>query len=130
VPKIAQLVEARIHQWFDERCVEPRVQQIVLPSLWPRKKNTRGPEDSPSDKEDDGENSAIDDSIAEHKGGSSPADGSLEARMAAEGKILREAEGKEENEEKSTRNEGMRKRLTLHRAVGSTENFKIPGGFS
>ncbi|KAF2422065.1 hypothetical protein EJ08DRAFT_619670 [Tothia fuscella] len=42
VPKIAQLVEARIHAWLDERCVEPRVQQIVLPSLWPRKKNTRG----------------------------------------------------------------------------------------
>ncbi|KAK5121907.1 hypothetical protein LTR85_004479 [Meristemomyces frigidus] len=42
VPKVAQLVEARIHQWFDERCVEPRFQQILLPSLWPRKKNTRG----------------------------------------------------------------------------------------
>lgn len=42
VPKIAQLVEARIHQWFDDRCVEPRFQQIVLPSLWPRKKTTRG----------------------------------------------------------------------------------------
>lgn len=42
VPKIAQLVEGRIHQWFDDRCVEPRFQQIVLPSLWPRKKNTRG----------------------------------------------------------------------------------------
>jgi maintenance of morphology protein 1 len=45
VPKIAQLVEGRIHQWFDERCVEPRFQQIVLPSLWPRKKNTRGGDD-------------------------------------------------------------------------------------
>lgn len=42
VPKIAQLVEQRIHNWFDERCVEPRFQQIVLPSLWPRKKNVRG----------------------------------------------------------------------------------------
>lgn len=42
VPKIAQLVEQRIHAWFDERCVEPRFQQIVLPSLWPRKKNVRG----------------------------------------------------------------------------------------
>ncbi|KAI9872497.1 MAG: ERMES complex subunit mmm1 [Pleopsidium flavum] len=42
VPKIAQLVEARLHSWFDERCVEPRFQQIVLPSLWPRKRNTRG----------------------------------------------------------------------------------------
>lgn len=42
VPKIAQLVEARLHAWFDERCVEPRFQQIVLPSFWPRKRNTRG----------------------------------------------------------------------------------------
>ncbi|KAK4993228.1 ERMES complex subunit mmm1 [Elasticomyces elasticus] len=44
VPKIAQLVEQRLHAWFDERCVEPRFQQIVLPSLWPRKRNTRGGE--------------------------------------------------------------------------------------
>ena len=43
IPKIAQLVESRLHAWFDERCVEPRVQQVVLPSLWPRKRNTRGP---------------------------------------------------------------------------------------
>lgn len=46
VPKIAQLVEARLHKWFDERAVEPRFQEIALPSLWPRKKNTRGPEDA------------------------------------------------------------------------------------
>ncbi|KAI0480800.1 mitochondrial outer membrane protein MMM1 [Xylariaceae sp. FL0804] len=45
VPKIAQLVEARLHRWFDERAVEPRFQEIALPSLWPRKKNTRGGED-------------------------------------------------------------------------------------
>ena len=49
VPKIAQLVEARLHTWFDERCVEPRFQQIELPSLWPRKKNTRGGEDAASE---------------------------------------------------------------------------------
>lgn len=49
VPKIAQLVEARLHRWFDERAVEPRFQEIALPSLWPRKKNTRGPDDSVSD---------------------------------------------------------------------------------
>ena len=54
VPKIAQLIEGRIHAWFDERCVEPRFQQIVLPSLWPRKRNTRG---------GDTDESAIDDSI-------------------------------------------------------------------
>lgn len=41
VPKIGQLVESRLYQWIDERCVEPRFQQIVLPSLWPRKKTTR-----------------------------------------------------------------------------------------
>ncbi|KAK6080712.1 mitochondrial outer membrane protein MMM1 [Seiridium cupressi] len=45
VPKIAQLIEARLHSWFDDRCVEPRFQQIALPSLWPRKKNTRGGDD-------------------------------------------------------------------------------------
>ncbi|RDW70221.1 maintenance of mitochondrial morphology protein 1 [Coleophoma crateriformis] len=49
VPKIAQLVEARLHTWFDERCVEPRFQQIELPSLWPRKKNTRGGEEASSE---------------------------------------------------------------------------------
>ncbi|KAL8693662.1 MAG: hypothetical protein Q9218_001572 [Villophora microphyllina] len=43
IPKIAQMVENRLHAWIDERCVQPRVQQVVLPSLWPRKKNTRGP---------------------------------------------------------------------------------------
>ncbi|KAF2861923.1 hypothetical protein K470DRAFT_256461 [Piedraia hortae CBS 480.64] len=53
VPKIAQLVENRIHQWFDDRCVEPRFQQIVLPSLWPRKKTTRGGDEAAVD--DDGE---------------------------------------------------------------------------
>ncbi|KAK7963690.1 hypothetical protein PG996_008617 [Apiospora saccharicola] len=47
VPKIAQLVESRLHKWFDDRVVEPRFQEIALPSLWPRKKNTRGGEDIP-----------------------------------------------------------------------------------
>lgn len=46
VPKIAQLIEDGIHAWFDGRCVEPRFQQIVLPSLWPRKKTTRGGEEA------------------------------------------------------------------------------------
>ena len=49
VPKIAQLVEARLHTWFDERAVEPRFQQIELPSLWPRKKNTRGGDEGSSE---------------------------------------------------------------------------------
>ncbi|TQS38714.1 hypothetical protein Golomagni_00774 [Golovinomyces magnicellulatus] len=45
MPKIAQIVEKRLHAWFDERAVEPIFQQIELPSLWPRKKNTRGGEE-------------------------------------------------------------------------------------
>jgi maintenance of mitochondrial morphology protein 1 len=49
VPKIAQLVEARLHRWFDERAVEPRFQEIALPSMWPRMKNTRGTGDEALD---------------------------------------------------------------------------------
>lgn len=49
VPKIAQLIESRLHRWFDERAVEPRFQEIALPSLWPRKKNTRGPDSTTAD---------------------------------------------------------------------------------
>ncbi|KAF2714958.1 hypothetical protein K504DRAFT_445880 [Pleomassaria siparia CBS 279.74] len=56
VPKIAQLIESRVHAWFDERVVEPRFQQIVLPSLWPRKRNTRGGDDT-----HDGDEEAISD---------------------------------------------------------------------
>ena len=41
IPKIAQLVESRLHQWIEERCVEPRVQHVPLPSFWPRRRNTR-----------------------------------------------------------------------------------------
>ena len=36
VPKIAQLVEARAQAWFEERVVEPRVQVVPLPGVWPR----------------------------------------------------------------------------------------------
>jgi maintenance of morphology protein 1 len=40
VPKIAQLVEWRVQQWFEERVVEPRVQVVALPGIWPRMRNT------------------------------------------------------------------------------------------
>ncbi|ODH49990.1 hypothetical protein GX48_03936 [Paracoccidioides brasiliensis] len=36
VPKVAQLVEARVQSWFEERVVEPRVQVVGLPNIWPR----------------------------------------------------------------------------------------------
>ena len=41
VPKIAQLVEAQVQAWFEERVVEPRVQVVALPGLWPRMGTTR-----------------------------------------------------------------------------------------
>ncbi|KAG0160529.1 hypothetical protein PDIDSM_8059 [Penicillium digitatum] len=33
---LSQLIEARVHSWFEERVVEPRVQVVGLPDLWPR----------------------------------------------------------------------------------------------
>lgn len=64
VPKIAQLVEARLHAWFDERCVEPRFQRVVLPSLWPRRENagTRGEPEPDSSTAGDGPSLGEDDS--------------------------------------------------------------------
>lgn len=41
LPKLSQLVESRIRKWFVERCVQPRFQEITMPSVWPRRKNTR-----------------------------------------------------------------------------------------
>lgn len=41
VPKISALIESKLRYWFVERCVEPRFQVVKIPSLWPRKENTR-----------------------------------------------------------------------------------------
>lgn len=41
IPRISSILENVIRKWFIERCIEPRFQLIKLPSLWPRKKNTR-----------------------------------------------------------------------------------------
>lgn len=102
VPKIAQLVESQLHAWFDERAVEPRFQQIVLPNFWPRKKNTRGgEEEDDADSKADDADGRID---SHHKRRASnihtqskpvvpgPAPSAFEARMEAEGAKLREAE--------------------------------------
>ncbi|ODV93243.1 hypothetical protein PACTADRAFT_51859 [Pachysolen tannophilus NRRL Y-2460] len=53
VPKIGNLVESKLREWFVERCIEPRFQLIKLPSIWPRKKNTREPLNNPSSNVDD-----------------------------------------------------------------------------
>lgn len=100
VPKIAQLIESRVHAWFDERAVEPRFQQIVLPSLWPRKKNTRGGEEGETDAGPDDKGIDVtsppptQDASREREGRpvSSLPQNSLESRIEAEGAKLREAE--------------------------------------
>lgn len=43
VPKISSLIESKLRSWFIERCIEPRFQVVKLPSLWPRRQNTREP---------------------------------------------------------------------------------------
>ncbi|KAK6465858.1 maintenance of mitochondrial morphology protein 1 [Scheffersomyces coipomensis] len=43
VPKISSLIENKLRSWFIERCIEPRFQVVKLPSIWPRRKNTREP---------------------------------------------------------------------------------------
>lgn len=100
VPKIAQLIESRVHAWFDERAVEPRFQQISLPSLWPRKHNTRGGATGDADDEGVDTGSAPDDDIAVPAAGLGVDTGAnlasapktLEERIEAEGAKLREAE--------------------------------------
>lgn len=143
VPKIAQLVEARLHAWFDERCVEPRVQQIVLPSFWPRKKNTRGGDED--EDEDESEDNKFDGNgdlnnqrqgyntsgTAEEREGMEEMtnDGGLEARMTAEGRILKEVfvDNSKQNTERQ-RNDGLHWRGHGQRG-GSTEEWRIPGRF-
>ena len=105
VPKIAQLIESRVHAWFDERAVEPRFQQIVLPSLWPRKHNTRGGDADIAVTEDDDQDVDPNEQNVLPPGNrpSTPSLGppfipnpsaasTLEARIEAEGTKLRDAE--------------------------------------
>lgn len=134
VPKIAQIVEARIHQWFDERCVEPRVQQIILPNLWPRKKNTRGGEEDEDEEGSGGEDMV--DELVEHANGKGDVriisnDDSLEARMADEGRKLREAGMKQDKDHraKESQNNPALRRRPGHKSLASVESFKMPGRF-
>ena len=139
VPKIAQIVEARIHQWFDERCVEPRVQQIILPNLWPRKKNTRGGEEDEDENNETAVEEDMGDELAGRANGKQDAlslkeggdEDTLEARMAATGRALREAETKEERalRLKEQQSQPMLRRRPGHKSLASTDALKMPGQF-
>ena len=143
VPKIAQLIESRVHAWFDERAVEPRFQQIVLPSLWPRKHNTRG--GATEDAEDEGidvGSPVPDEDVAVPAAGLGlegpglngpasfvpPAAATLEERIEAEGAKLREAEVLA-GERKATRRDdnGMRWRGERESGKGEASRPQAPG---
>jgi len=140
VPKIAQLVESRLHAWIDERCVEPRVQQIVLPSFWPRKKNTRGGDEAVDVDEDEpkangsigvGPDEQHDESVDDERGIMEDiAHGSgLEVRMAAEGKKIRDAFSEHPMPVSGRQHEeGIRRRGHPPRG-GSMEELRMPGRF-
>jgi maintenance of morphology protein 1 len=86
-----------VHAWFDDRAVAPRFQQIVLPSLWPRKHNTRGGPDVDVDGDGDAEGAEADaDAVGEGPEvvvtGEGKAEQSLEQRIMADGAKMRDAE--------------------------------------
>jgi maintenance of morphology protein 1 len=136
VPKIAQLVEGRIHAWMNDRCVEPRYQQIVLPSIWPRRRNTRGGE---ADEGEEGvEETVIGEPEAEVQGevlvGASAAEqggesDDLETRMAAEGRKLLAAEGRT-HDGNAQEGSSVRQRPSRLATKNSTEDLRMPGHFS
>ncbi|KAL9068470.1 MAG: hypothetical protein Q9157_006495 [Trypethelium eluteriae] len=143
VPKIAQLVEARLHAWFDERCVEPRFQQIQLPSLWPRKRNTRGGEGEEEDElekeggaEEEGKNE-VRVKGNERKMARARSAGLLdEGKLAAEGEKIWEAEQRAQRAERMAEGEkdGMRWRgassrdVSTNRGRSSEDTLRMPGG--
>ncbi|KAG9239817.1 maintenance of mitochondrial morphology protein 1 [Calycina marina] len=109
VPKIAQLVEARLHTWFDDRAVEPRFQQIELPSLWPRKKNTRGGDESSSEPA----------SVSRAKGKEMERDLREEARREVE------AEARARAETERSKEDGLRWRRRSR--ADSEKSYVMPG---
>ncbi|KZM20163.1 mitochondrial genome maintenance [Ascochyta rabiei] len=155
VPKIAQLIESRVHAWFDERAVEPRFQQISLPSLWPRKHNTRG--GATEDAEDEGVDAAspapLDDDVAVPAAGmglglestaagggggggsfippATSAPATLEERIEAEGAKLREAEIRAGERKAVQRgDDGMREReRERERERGESSRPQAPSRF-
>ena len=112
IPKIGQLVESRLHQWIDERCVEPRVQQVVLPSFWPRKKNMRGPGSS----EGDGDGSAKEASLGAVSGQAMKDLGRAAAREATAASVF---DGGQQEQDRAGFEEGLRLRRREYEMPGS-----------
>ena len=111
VPKIAQLVESRLRAWFEERCVAPRRQQIVVPSLWPRMRNTVAGEGSPGDGGGEGVGTS-----PRRRPRESGGEGSREWPAAGTGEVGREWEGLR-----------LRTRGAEGRGGSGGEGFEMPG---
>ncbi|KAK5937114.1 ERMES complex subunit mmm1 [Knufia obscura] len=111
VPKVAQLVESRIQSWFEERVVEPRVQVVPLPGLWPRMGKTRVREGQ----EDDRPLSKDGDRLMQPQPVSVSSKESFPTQEEAEAMIR-----------------GLRMRAPAHRrnsqAVDADDDLKLPGG--
>ncbi|KAI1812863.1 hypothetical protein GGS20DRAFT_555954 [Poronia punctata] len=120
VPKIAQLVEARLHRWFDERAVEPRFQEIALPSLWPRMKNTRGAGDDGLD----GLSSATA-SLNKGKGREVASQIREEARKEVQAETS--AAGASLRPEMNPETLRYRRARGRHEDIGTTGSFSMPG---
>ena len=111
VPKIAQLIESRLHRWFDERCVEPRFQEIALPNLWPRKKNTRCPEDN----------------LGDNMGGGSSSGGSVGKTRGKE--VAADAQAEEEADAERRQGRDIdSSSFRLRRRLRDQDDFSMPGG--
>lgn len=66
IPKISQLVESRVRLWFEERCVQPRYQRVVLPNFWPsRAKEGSQAQDNMGEPRPDDDEFAVEDSESE-----------------------------------------------------------------
>ncbi|KAF2736940.1 hypothetical protein EJ04DRAFT_488941 [Polyplosphaeria fusca] len=129
VPKIAQLIESRVHAWFDERAVEPRFQQIALPSLWPRKRNTRGmagDEEAVEDADEDVQARGL----RPNEFLAPTAQRTLEERIAAEGAKLRDAEIRAGERGGGGIGGGMRWRGDGHRREQSGRENRVSGEWS
>ena len=117
VPKIAQLIESRLHRWFDERCVEPRFQEIALPNMWPRKKNTRSREDNLGDAAGSSASTSSAASAGRARGKETTADGQAETQAQdetdAERRHGRDIDGNA---------------FRLRRRARDQDDFSMPGG--
>jgi maintenance of mitochondrial morphology protein 1 len=111
IPKIAQLVEARAQAWFEERVVEPRVQVVPLPGIWPRMGKVRVRDGQ----EDDRPTSQAGRSLASERRKSNHFPSQEEAEQLLDGLRWRAGQSKQRSDSQ---------------VVVNDDDFRMPGGLS